>query len=385
MSLTALLAGVALASWIYLIALRGAFWRAAESDSNEPEAPRRQDWPTVVAIVPARDEAALAARSLASLAAQDYPASFRIVLVDDESQDGTADIASTAVAPERLTVVRGTPPPEGWTGKLWALHQGLALVARAPHPPKYLLLTDADILHAPLALRSLVDRAERGGLLVTSRMVRLNCESLPEQALIPAFVFFFQMLYPFAWVNRQDRKLAAAAGGCMLIERTSLAACGGVAAIRDALIDDCALAAKLKARGPIWLGLTNHATSARAYPAFGDIRRMVARSAYAQLGYSPLLLLATLAGLGAVFLGPPLIAVIGLGWQRLAAAAAWGLMALAYWPTLRFYRLSPLWAPLLPAIAAAYLLFTLDSACQYAMRRGGMWKGRAQALPARGR
>lgn len=384
MPLTTLVAGVSLVIWVYLIAARGGFWRAAENDSHDPDEPRRKSWPAVTAIVPARNEAALAARTLVSLAAQDYPASFRIVLVDDDSQDGTADIAERVVAPGRLTVVRGAPLPQGWTGKLWAVQQGLALVDGAPDPPKYVLLTDADIVHAPLALRTLVDRAERGGLLVTSRMVRLNRESLPERALIPAFVFFFQMLYPFAWVNRRDRRPAAAAGGCMLIERAGLAASGGLAAIRGALIDDCALAARLKALGPIWLGLTDRAQSARPYPRFGDVRRMIARSAYAQLGYSPGLLLMTLAGLGIVFVAPPLIAALGAGLGRLAAAAAWALMALAFWPTLRFYRASPLWAPLLPAIAAAYMLFTVDSAYQYALRRGGMWKGRAQAVPARG-
>ena len=384
MSATVLAASAALGIWTYLIALRGGFWRCAERDGEQPAAHARERWPAVAVIVPARNEADAIARSLASLLAQDYPAPFPIVVVDDDSEDRTAAIARSLGARERLTIVSGAPLPAGWTGKLWAVQQGLEHVAASPQPPKYVLLTDADIVHAPSALRGLVGRAEAGGLLLTSRMVRLHCASLPERALIPAFVFFFQMLYPFAWVNRPRHRCAAAAGGCMLIERNSLAACGGVAAIRDALIDDCALATRLKARGPIWLGLTDCAASIRAYPHFGEIRRMVARSAYAQLSYSPLQLLLTLVALGLTFLSPPLIAIGGSGSARLAALVAWGLMALGYWPTLRFYRLAPLWAPLLPAIAALSMLLTADSAYQHLRRRGGMWKGRAQAAAAKG-
>jgi hopene-associated glycosyltransferase HpnB len=383
MSATLIVAGAALGVWTYLIALRGRFWRCAERESQEPPpAPAR--WPAIAAIVPARNEADTIAHSLAALLAQDYPAPFAIVVVDDGSEDGTAEIARSLGARDRLTVLRGAPLPAGWTGKLWAVQQGLDHVAAAGQPPKYVLLTDADIVHAPHALRRLVVRAEAGGLLLTSRMVRLRCASLPERALIPAFVFFFQMLYPFAWVNRPQHPCAAAAGGCMLIERNGLAACGGVAPVRAALIDDCALAAMLKARGPIWLGLTDCAASIRAYPRFGDIRRMVVRSAYAQLSYSPPRLLLALSALGLTFLAPPLIAFGGSGSARLAAIIAWALMALAYWPTLRFYRLAPLWAPLLPVVAAAYMLLTADSAYQHLRRRGGMWKGRAQALPAKG-
>ena len=379
------LAGLALAIWVYLILFRGGFWRLTEHDAQDPPPSNPPCWPPVVAIVPARDEADVAPFSIASLAAQDYPASFAIILVDDNSSDGTAERVREAVAPNaRLTILPGAPLTPPWTGKLWAVHQGLAHVARLAEPPKYVLLTDADIVHAPRALRSLVARAERDHLLLTSRMVRLRCESLPERALIPAFVFFFRMLYPFAWVNRRECRTAAAAGGCMLIDRQSLAAAGGVAAIRDCIIDDCALGARLKARGPIWLGLTDCAASIRPYAAWGDVRRMVARSAYAQLDYSPLFLLAAIVGLALTFLAPPLIAACASGTARLAAIAAWVLMAMAFWPTLRFYRRSPLWAPLLPAIAAVYMGFTLDGARQCLLQRGGMWKGRAQASPARG-
>jgi hopene-associated glycosyltransferase HpnB len=381
-----LLAALALAIWVYLIIGRGGFWRAAEREERDLGDAEPASWPAVAAVVPARDEAAVAARSIASLIAQDYPATFSVILVDDNSQDGTADVVRKALAPvpSRLTILTGARMAPGWTGKLWALSQGIDHIQRMPEPPKYLLLTDCDIVHSPLALRRLVARAEAGRLVLASRMARLRCESLAERALIPAFVFFFQMLYPFAWVNRRDSKVAAAAGGCLLVERRSLAAAGGVAALSNAMIDDGALATRLKALGPIWLGLSDCAVSIRPYPAFADVRRMVARSAYAQLGYSPLLLLGTVLALALTFLASPLIAVFGSGTARLAAMAAWLLMALAFCPTLRFYRRTPLWAALLPLIAGAYIGFTLDSAYQYMRGRGGMWKGRAQALPLRG-
>jgi hopene-associated glycosyltransferase HpnB len=381
-----LLAVLTLAIWLYLIVGRGGFWRGLERDDIDQPATQPERWPSVVAVVPARDEVDVAPRSIASLLAQDYPANFSIILVDDNSQDGTAAAVRRAVqqaseASGRLTILAGAPVAPGWTGKLWAVNQGVAHAQALAEPPTYLLLTDADIVHAPGALRALVARAQAGSLVLTSRMAKLRCASLCERALIPAFVFFFQLLYPFAWVNRRDRKTAAAAGGCMLIERGSLTAAGGIAAIGHHVIDDCALAAKLKAQGPIWLGLTDRVVSIRPYAACQDIRHMVARSAYAELKHSPLLLLGTVLGLALTFLVAPLTAMLGTGIARLAALAAWGLMALAFWPTLRFYRRSPLWAVLLPAIAAVYMGFTLDSAYQHMRGRGGMWKGRAQALP----
>jgi hopene-associated glycosyltransferase HpnB len=381
-----LLAVLTLAIWLYLIVGRGGFWRGLERDDIDQPAAQPERWPSVVAVVPARDEVDVAPRSVASLLAQDYPANFSIILVDDNSQDGTAAAVRLAVqqaseASGRLTILAGAPVAPGWTGKLWAVNQGVAHAQALAEPPMYLLLTDADIVHAPDALRALVARAQAGSLVLTSRMAKLRCASLCERALIPAFVFFFQLLYPFAWVNRRDRKTAAAAGGCMLVERGSLTAAGGIAAIGHHVIDDCALAAKLKAQGPIWLGLTDRVVSIRPYAACQDIRRMVARSAYAELKHSPLLLLGTVLGLALTFLVAPLTAMLGTGIARLAALGAWGLMALAFWPTLRFYRRSPLWAVLLPAIAAVYMGFTLDSAYQHMRGRGGMWKGRAQALP----
>jgi hopene-associated glycosyltransferase HpnB len=322
---------------------------------------------------------------LGSLLRQDYPGPFSIVLVDDESSDGTgrAARALAAGAPRELIVVEGRPLPASWTGKVWAMHQGISAAEAEAHLPDYLLLTDADIAYAPDALRGLVARTKAEGSVLVSLMVKLHCQSLAERALIPAFVFFFQMLFPFAWVNRSTTKTAAAAGGCMLVERRTLGAAGGIAKIRSALIDDCALAKLMKAEGPIWLGLTERVRSLRFYPHIGDIRRMVARSAYAQLGYSPLLLCAVVAGLALTFLAAPVLAVFAGPPASIIAAAAWVLMSLGYLPILRFYGLSPLWALALPLIAVAYLAFTLDSAYQHWRGQGGLWKGRSQALPAR--
>lgn len=218
---------------------------------------------------------------------------------------------------------------------------------------------------------------------MASLMVKLHCGTFAERALIPAFVFFFQMLYPFSWVNRSDHRMAAAAGGCMLVRRDALQAAGGIEAIRDALIDDCALARRLKPVGPIWLGLTEHVQSARVYPSLGDIRRMVSRSAYDQLGYSPLLLVVTIAGMALIYVAPVFFALFGTGLSRLLGASAWMLMAVTFQPMLRFYNLSPFWGLALPAIAFAYMLFTLDSAYQHFRGRGGLWKGRAQARVSR--
>jgi hopene-associated glycosyltransferase HpnB len=374
---------VALALWLHLLLGRGRFWTGSvRDDRGAPEAMASR-WPAVVAVVPARNEAEMIPDSVASLLRQDYPGPFSVILVDDDSSDPTLAVARGLAggAPGRLAIVQGAKLPAGWTGKLWAVSQGVAHALQAPQPPEYLLLTDADIAYAPDALRALVRRAEAGELALVSLMAKLRCRSLAERALVPAFIFFFQMLYPFAWVNRRQAATAAAAGGCMLVRRSALAAAGGIDSIRGALIDDCALAARLKQHGPIWLGLTERVRSLRPYPAFGDIRRMVARSAYAQLRFSPWWLVATVAGLAVAYLAAPLIALLGSGSARWIAAAAWALMALAFWPTVRFYRVSPAWTVCLPAIAAVYLGFTLDSALQHARGRGGLWKGRAQALP----
>ena len=374
------LAAAALAVWLYVLVGRGAFWRCGERDDAWPKKPAALA--RVAVVVPARNEAQQIGPSLASLMKQDYPGPWEIILVDDESSDGTADAARASAAsltPGRLRIVRGRSLPPGWTGKVWAIKQGIDQAMASPQKPDYLLLTDADIVHPPDSITRLLAQAQANRLVLTSLMVKLRCDSLAERASIPAFVFFFQMLYPFAWVNRPHCSTAAAAGGCMLVRCDALDQIGGIEAIHDALIDDCALAGSLKRHGPIWLALTRRLHSIRSYPTFADIRRMVSRSAYAQLRFSPLLLLATVAAMTVTYLVPPVVVFTGTGLARMLAASAWGLMALAFAPTLRLYRLSLLWGLALPAIALQYLVFTIDSACQYARGRGGTWKGRVQA------
>jgi hopene-associated glycosyltransferase HpnB len=264
----------------------------------------------------------------------------------------------------------------GWTGKLWAVSQGIAAAGKAAD---YLLLTDADIEHAPDTLRSLVVRAVNDDRVLVSLMARLRCKSLAERALIPAFVFFFQMLYPFAEVNRRRSGRGGAAGGVMLVERRALERAGGIGAVRGALIDDCAFGALLKRQGAIWLGLTDRAVSIRRYDSVASVVAMISRSAYAQLGYSFLLLVGTIIGLGLTYLAPPLLAVFGHGYARWMGWAGWILMAIAFQPMLLFYRRSPLWGIALPLIASFYAGCTLLSAWQHRRGRGGMWKGRSQA------
>jgi hopene-associated glycosyltransferase HpnB len=379
--LVGVVAALILALWAYLVFARGGFWRARERDDSRDAQPAA--WPPVTVIVPARDEAATIALSIRSLLKQDYPGAFHIILVDDQSRDDTAglaqEVARSCGDASRLTVVAGLPLPPGWTGKLWAQHQGIAWADERAPAPRYLLLTDADIVHAPDALRWLVTHAEARGLVLTSLMAKLRCDSVAERLLVPAFIFFFQMLYPFAWVNDQASRMAAAAGGCMLLRRDALRAAGGIAAIRAELIDDCALARKLKQTGPIWLGLTQRVHSIRPYPDMRDVGRMIARSAYAQLDYSVLMLLATVLGMMLVFVAPVLLTLLGSGLERAAGAFCWILMAFLFQPTLRFYRLSPLYGVLLPLIAAIYVWFTCASALAHARGLGGMWKGRAQA------
>jgi hopene-associated glycosyltransferase HpnB len=376
-----LIASMVLAIWLYLLLGRGAFWRGRERDDAVPAG--QGPWPAITAVIPARDEAECVGETVASLLRQDYAGEFSVILVDDQSRDGTAQVARDAAlalgAVGRLTVLSGRALAAGWTGKLWAQSQGVEAAEAAPHPPDYLLFTDADIVYAPDEFTKLAARAQSGRYVLTSLMAKLRCESFAERMFVPAFIFFFQMLYPFAWANDPRRATAAAAGGCMLVRRETLRDAGGMASIRSALIDDCALAKRLKAHGPIWIGLTDGVRSVRAYPAVEDIHRMVSRTAYAQLRYSPLLLAATVLGLTITYLAPVLLAVFAGGWARILGIAAWLLMVLAFQPILRFYRVSPLWGLALPAIAAIYMAFTVDSAYQHARGRGGMWKGRAQA------
>jgi hopene-associated glycosyltransferase HpnB len=377
--MTTILGLVTLIVWLVLWLRHGDFWKTDVSPL--PALP--SDWPSVVAVIPARNEAEGIGRAVGSLLTQDYKGSIRVVVVDDESTDGTATVAertaSAAHALDRLTIIHGTPTPPGWTGKMWAVSQGLAKAGEIDPSARYVLLTDGDITHGARNVAHLVARAEAGALDLTSLMVRLRCEDFAERFLIPAFVFFFEMLYPFAWVNDTSKKTAGAAGGCMLVRRTALERIGGIAAIKGALIDDCALAIALKRNGPIWLGLTNDAHSLRVYGDIGEVWNMIARTAYTQLNYSPLLLAGTVLGLAVTFLAPPLLFLFGGGAAGMLGLIAWIIQIGCYVPILRFYGLRLWWAPLLPVVATIYLSATLDSALRHMRGKGGAWKGRFQA------
>ncbi len=371
----AVVATLSLIAWLVLLFGRGGFWRADQRLGQG--SPDLESWPSVVAVIPARDEAPTIGRAVNSLLTQDYPGDLSVIVVDDGSTDGTAAAAGNA---PRLTVVPGAPLPSGWTGKLWAVHQGLKASSSVDPEARYVLLTDADIAHAPTAVRRLVDKAEYEGLALASLMVRLHCAGAWERLLIPAFVFFFQKLYPFPWVNDPARPQAAAAGGCMLVRRTALDAVGGVAAIRDRLIDDCALAARVENEGLIWLGLSTESVSLRTYDRLDEIWTMVARTAYTQLGHSPLALIGTVVGMAVLYLAPAAAVLVGGMAGDVAAvvagAAAWLLMAVAYRPTHTLYRQPPAATLLLPVAALLYTLMTIDSARRHLQGRGGAWKGR---------
>ena len=372
--------GVATAAiWLYLLLFRGGFWRLRPEAAPGAPPPR-----SVLAVIPARDEAACVGRAIASLFAQRYPGELRIVLVDDHSSDGTATIATAAAgdacAADRFTVAAAKPLPPGWTGKLWAVSQGIEIARR--FNPDYLLLTDADIEHAPTNVADLVARAEQGGYDLVSLMVRLNCRSLWERLLIPAFVFFFFKLYPPRWVADPMRRTAAAAGGCMLIRPAILDRIGGIESIRGEIIDDCALARRVKSIGRIWLGTTEHTRSLREYRGWREIWDMIARCAFAQLGYSGGVLAGAAILMTLVYLAPPLLLFSGSTAARALGAAAWLAMSVAFVPVLRLYRCPIAVAPLLPAIALFYMAATIGSAMLFWRGRGGGWKGRFQAEPA---
>ncbi|HEY9847386.1 MAG TPA: glycosyltransferase [Candidatus Caenarcaniphilales bacterium] len=380
---------LSLGIWVGLLGFRGQFWRADQR--LEAEVSDIETWPSVWAVVPARNEANLLPVTMRALLSQNYSGDFKVVLVDDQSTDGTASVAQQIAQAlnknDQLTIRLTTSLPSGWTGKLWALEQGIQQ-AQSQSPPDYLWLTDADIEHDASVLRRLVAKAEQEKLDLVSLMVLLRCQSFWEHLLIPAFVFFFQKLYPFRWVNDPSKSTAAAAGGCILIRRSTLNRVGGIQVIHQALIDDCALAqaTKADAQGRIWLGVSSLARSLRPYPALETIWEMVARTAFTQLNYSPLLLLGTLLGMGLLYGAPPVAAVVGiLGRNWLIAIvgfAGWLLMAFAYLPTLRLYRCSPLLAFCLPAIAFLYTAMTLDSALRHWRGQGGAWKGRIYSVPA---
>ncbi len=336
--------------------------------------------PSVAAVVPARNEVGTIAETVRCLLDQDYPISIPIIVVDDNSEDGTADAAREVTVTDaekaRLTVVSGEPLADGWTGKMWAVRQGI----NAAPASDYLLLTDADIHHEPSLVSNLIAKAEGEGIRLVSLMVKLKCQSPWECLLIPAFVYYFQKLYPFSWVNDPAREEAAAAGGCMLVHRQTLEDTGGIEAIHDKVIDDCAMAALIKPHGPIWLGLAEETESTRSYAALGEIWRMVSRTAYLQLRHSPLLLLAAVAGMALLYVVPPLALMAGLlnGGLVLAflGGAGWAVMTWTYLPTVELYRLSPLWALLLPVAGLLFTLVTIDSARRHYMRTSGQWKGR---------
>jgi len=384
-SVALIFAGFTLLIWIVLTFFRGAFWllRAFDDDIASHQSPRV--WPRVVCVMPARNEAVTIARAVASLAKQEYPGELRIVIVDDHSEDATPELAKIAAeeagAAERVGVLRAETLQSGWTGKLWALQQGIA--SCEGDAPEYFWFTDADIVHAPDTLARLVSRAEQQRLDLVSLMVLLQAKSFAERLLIPPFLYFFLKLYPPRWIADAKAKMAGAAGGCILMRRTALEHIGGFAAIRREVIDDCALGRAVKrSGGAIWMGLTRRSVSLRAYQTFGEIRDLIARTAFTQLKYSPLLLLDTLAGMLLTYLAPvvlsfhPQLVVWRLG------VATWVLMAVTYLPTVRFYGLSPLWAPFLPVAAAFYSYATWLSAVRYWLGRGGQWKGRAQAARA---
>ncbi len=349
----------------------------ARRSAGHEARPTTKGLPRVVAVVPARDEADVVGRAVASLAAQEYAGEFHIVLTDDGSADGTADVARRA-APGRITVIRGEPLPEGWSGKMWAVDQGVR--AAAALEPEYLLLTDADITHAPGTLEALVARAADGDYSLASYMATLECATAAERALIPAFVFFFFLLYPPEWIADSRRRTAGAAGGCILIRGQALEGIGGIETIRGELIDDCALAHAVKrAGGRVWLGLNRETRSIRPYKNFREIGRMISRSAFRQLRHSGVLLTGAALGLGVTYLLPPILTAACWGEPAgVLGAAAWGLMSIAYFPALRYYRVSALRAPLLPLVTLFYMGATIHSAYAYWRGRGGVWKGRVQ-------
>ena len=379
-------AWVGAAAWVGLVVARGRFWDARTDGLREP-APG-DPAPDVHAVVPARNEADVVARTVASLLAQDYPGRFAITLVDDRSDDGTGAVARAVIAEQdaadRARVVAGRARPDGWTGKVWALAEGVAAARASGAPPVYWWLTDADVEHDADTLARLVATATRDERALVSQMVALHCTSAWERVLIPAFVFFFRMLYPFAWVNDDRRRTAAAAGGCVLVADDMLARIGGIERIKGELIDDCALAAAVKgAGGGLRIGLATRSRSLRAYAGLRPIWSMVARTAYTQLRRSPLLLAGTVAGMLLLYYVPVAATFAGVRRGRadiaLPGLLAWALMAFAFAPTLRLYRVPARAAAALPFAAALYTGMTLDSARRHAQRRGGAWKGRTFA------
>lgn len=379
------LGALSVAAWTFLVFAHGRFWTADQRLDGRAPAP--EHWPAVAAVVPARNEAQLIERTLASLLAQDYPGPFTVVLVDDESEDGTGEraesIAKRAGGPHACRVLRTRERPAGWVGKMWAVASGVAFARTLEEEPAWLLLTDADVAHGADSLRRLVAKATQGKLDLVSLMVRLDSGRGLTRLLVPAFVYFFQKLYPFPRVNDPRSRIAAAAGGCVLVRSGALARAGGIEAIRSEVIDDCALGRLIKGGGPIWLGLADGERSIRPTTGVGDVWRMVARSAYTQLGYSPLALAGTLLGLGLLYALPPLAVLCwpihGSATVGLLGLAGWLVMAASFLPTLTLYGESPAWSFALPLAGVLYAGMTLDSARRHWRGEGASWKGRAGA------
>jgi len=374
--------------WTYLLLFRGGYWRVARTLiqlENAPESIKR-----IVAVVPARDEASVIGRAVTSLLRQKLIVPLHVVVVDDCSVDGTAQVAQAAGSEtgcqDRLTIIASRPLPSGWTGKLWALSEGVAFARTLQ--PDYLLFTDADIEHGAGSIDQLLRKAEAGRLDLSSLMVKLACDTFGEKALVPAFVYFFLQLYPPAWIASRDKTTAGAAGGCILIRTAILEKCGGLSEIRGAVIDDCALAQLVKRNeGTVWLGLTDSSVSLRNYGTMADVGRMISRTAFNQLEHSAALLTLTFIGLFVTYLLPPVLVVIGVVRAQRSAAllgsGAWILMSVTYAPMLRFYRRSAAWAAALPLVALFYTGATFHSALQYWRGQGGVWKGRIQDVRGR--
>lgn len=375
---------LSLVIWLFLLFFWGGFWLADRK--LEPPTTSLKSYPSVCAIVPARNEADVLPISLRSLLTQDYPGIFSIILVDDRSTDETTNVAQNTAKQlaqtNKLKIISGQKLPTGWTGKLWAIQQGIEYTQKQEYSPDYFWFTDADIQHSVNNLSQLVAQAQQQQCDLVSLMVLLRCSSFWSKLLIPAFIFFFQKLYPFSWVNNPKSNFAAAAGGCILLRSQALSKIGGITTIKNALIDDCALAKAIKSSesSSIWLGLTDSTISLRPYDSLSSIWDMVARTAFTQLNYSPWLLLGTLLGMSLVYLVAPILFVLGMttaNWLlTLISLITWLLMSWAYLPTIKLYRLSWLWAFMLPAIALLYNMMTLDSALRHYRGQGGAWKGR---------
>ena len=387
-------AAILFSIWFYLFIAHGSFWNVRLFDDDDAKIPAPPAWPSVIAIIPARNEAETIAQTIASLTQQNYPGQFSIIVVDDHSEDATAKLAQQTAQENHtnpgsiieVSVLTAPPLLPGWTGKLSALNSGV-LHATKEDAPTYFWFTDADIVHAPDTLTRLVSRAEYQHLDLNSLMVLLRAETLPERFLIPPFLFFFLMLYPPGRIASSSSFVAGAAGGCILLRRDALDRIGGLAAIRSEVIDDCALARAVKnsalvgnvKKANIWMGLTRKSRSLRAYTTFSEIRDMIARTAFTQLRYSTLVLIGTLVGLAALYFAPIAFLFAHDTFTRVVALATWLLMSLLFLPTVRFYRISTHWAATLPAAAAFYAAATFVSATRYWTNRGAQWKGRSQA------